>query len=193
MEWSGTDEMRLRPPGGADGGPDPRDLPEMQEVVTGVEPDHPADALLAALRVHAHTPEVVGRGAAEQPEVHRPEDAELEQRLGRVRPVVVQAGRPAILVVAGERWPILREHEPQPPGPHHLGIGQVLQHVPDRPFPFGFRLRELPRRQPLDGPLERRDGLIEHGKRIARAEQRQHRVGVAGRLRAGAPRGIRED
>ena len=33
----------------------PLDLPQVQQIMTGVEPDHVLDALLAALGVHTHT------------------------------------------------------------------------------------------------------------------------------------------
>jgi hypothetical protein len=62
----------------------------------------------------------------------------------------VKALGPQVLVVAGQRRAILREHEADAVAPHEIGVGQVLDDLADRPLARRLRLRKPGIRQAGD-------------------------------------------
>ena len=150
------------------------DLIEVQQVVAGVEAHQVTCALFAALGMHADTLQILGRGALDQPQVVAPQHAQRLERLAGIRVGVVQPLGPQILVVAGDRRPILREDQPHPPSPHHVGIGQVPQHLRDRPLAGRLRRAQLFGRQRRHGPGRRGRRFAEDVHRLAAADQPEH-------------------
>src|SRR5690348_12538900 len=90
-----------------DGGLDSGDLAQMQQVVSGVEPDHVAERLFAALRVQSDACEVLRSGALDEAQVHFSNDPKRLERLAWIRLVVSKAFGPGVLVVANQRRAIL--------------------------------------------------------------------------------------
>src|SRR2546421_8094481 len=101
------------------------------------------EALGAALDVHPDTFQVGAGRAFEQTQVRAPNDGKQLDRLRRIRLLVVESLCPEVLVVAGERRSILREHQPEPPRANHFGIGKMLQYLDDRPLPRHSRLAKF--------------------------------------------------
>jgi hypothetical protein len=109
----------------------PRQLSEMQQIVAGVQADHVFDTLFSALCVHADASKIFRRSTPQQAEIRAPQDRELIQRLVDRRVVVVKALRPQVLVVAGERRTVLREHHADAVSPHQIRVGQMLHDLAD--------------------------------------------------------------
>ena len=128
--------------------------------------------------------EIVGRGALEKAQVAAPQDAKCIERLDRIGVEIVQAIGPEILVVAGDRRPVLRQDQSHPPGPDDVRVGKMLEHRGDRPFSGPLWPLHLSRRQAGDGSLERRWRRAQDVRRVAIADQAQHRVDVGRGLRA---------
>jgi hypothetical protein len=53
--------------------------------------------------------------------------------------VVLKYTRPLILVIAGQRGPILGEHHPDPVPHDHVAVREMLNHLEDRPLTRSFR------------------------------------------------------
>src|SRR5689334_5599311 len=94
------------------GGADAIDLPQVQQVVAGVEAPQVLERLLAALGVHADAAQIVRRRLRHQPQVVAAEHLEHLERLGGIGVLVPQPQRPGVLIVAGERRTILAEDQP---------------------------------------------------------------------------------
>lgn len=154
----------------------------MQYVVTRVEPDHVLDALRATLRMHADAPEIIAGSAFQQPQVRPPQHLEISQRLPGIDDIVPKSLGPQILVIPGERRPVVRQNHSEPEAPDKLGIGEMLKHVADRPLRRRLGLRQLTRRQSLDGAFEGILGFLEHLEGIPGAEEAQHGGGIRRRL-----------
>ena len=93
-----------------------------------------ADAFVPPLRVCAHPRTLGRRGALEQPEIRRPERAELLQRAGQIAVTVAETVRPEILIITLQNRPLVREDHPVAEGPDQLGVGQVLDHLEHGPL-----------------------------------------------------------
>src|SRR5918994_4958294 len=174
------------------GAADALDLSEVQQIVPGVEPNEMLEALLATLRVHTHPPQVGRSRALEEPQVPLPQHDENRERLTWIALVIMQAIRPQVLIVAGQRRPIVREDEARPPRPDQLGIGEVVEDLPDRPFARTFRLAQVPRRQSVARVPQCPRRLAQHRDGIAIAEERKDGGYVGRRVLRGARCRIRE-
>jgi hypothetical protein len=130
-----------------------RDLIEVQQVVAGIETPEAFEAFLATLAVNA-----VWIGV-----------------------VVAQPRRPQVLVAACGRRPVLRQDQPQAPGPDDVGVGEVLEDLSDRPLARAFRLPQLRGRHAFNRAPQGSERLAQDAERIAIAEQVEHgaRVGAA--------------
>src|SRR5262245_58680822 len=100
-----------------DAGADSLDLAKVQQVVAGVPANQVADALLAALGVHADALQIVRRGALDQVEIAAAQNAERRHRLARIGLRPAQLLGPEILVVTGDRRTVLRQDQPHAPAP----------------------------------------------------------------------------
>ena len=87
------------------------------------------NAFFTTLRVHTHAFEIVRRCARQQPQIPAAQHFELFQRLANARVGVPESLGPQVLIVAGQRRAILREHHSQPPAPYEFRVCEVLQHV----------------------------------------------------------------
>ena len=118
----------------------------MQQVVPGVQITQVTQALFAALGVHAGPAKIFGRRALEELQIRPPEHPERLERLGRIGVGIVQSLRPEILIVAGDRRPVLRQDQSHPPGPDDVGVGEVLEHRRDGPLAGALGLPQLVQR-----------------------------------------------
>src|SRR5260221_711154 len=132
-----------------DGAADTFDLLEVQEIVPGVQLAEMLQALFPALDMHPHSLQVRQGRALHQAQARPSKHREQRDRVRRVGFVVVQPLRPAVLIVPGQRWSVLREDQAQAPRPDDLGIREMLQDLADRPFAPAFRLAHFPRGHPL--------------------------------------------
>jgi len=148
---------------------DASNLPQVREVVTRIQPAQVAHAFFAALGMHADALQVLWRGAFDQSEVAAAQHRERRQRFLRIAVFILQARGPQVLVEARDGRTVVREDQAQAPSPHQIRIGQVLQHLRDRPFGGGLVLAQLRRRQAVDGAPQRGFGGAQHRERLASA------------------------
>jgi hypothetical protein len=80
---------------------------------------------------------------------------------------------------------IVRQNHAEAIAPHKVGISQVLQHVPHRPFPRGLRLRKLVVGQSVEHLVESRQSVSKDLEWIPRTEELQHCGGVGSGLFGG--------
>ena len=160
--------------------------------MTSIQPAQVLDAFLSTLGVDADALQVLRRRARDEAQVPPAQDAERLERLGRVGLVVVEVVGPLILVVAGNHRPILRQDEAHAPRPHHLGVGQVPEHLRDRPLARHLALFQLARRHSVDRLPQGCRCVREDAHRVPRAEQFDDGSDVSGRLFRGTARWIGE-
>ena len=79
----------------------------------GIEVSHVAQAFLTALVVNADSEEVRRSQVLPQPEIRTAQHGELFERIADIDLTIAKAIRPEILVVADDRWTIVREDHPQ--------------------------------------------------------------------------------
>ena len=159
----------------------------------------PVQALIATgdffttLGVHTHALQIFRRRVGEQPEIRSAEHREAIQGLVDRQFVVVQALGPQVLVVAGQRRAILREHEADAVAPHEIGVGQMLDDLAHRPLARRLRLRKPGVRHACNRAPNRVRRAFQHIDGVARPEQLQNRRRVFPRLLGRARRSVRKD
>lgn len=86
------------------GAADAIDLTEVQQIVRRVEPAQVLEALFAALDVNPYPLQISRRGALQHTDVRAPKHLEPLARVRWILCLVLQAVRPQVLVVSGQRW-----------------------------------------------------------------------------------------
>src|SRR5438552_2429522 len=74
------------------------------------------------------------RDVLEQVVILRALPAEAFQRLLGLALRIIEVPHPERLVIAGERWILLRDHGAHAVSAHHLRIGQMRDNLADAPF-----------------------------------------------------------
>ena len=104
-----------------------------------------------------------------------------------------RAGPPQILIVAGNRRPIVRQYHPQPEAADEIGVCQVLNHLTNRPFSGCLGASRNFWRHRFEEAPESARGLAEHGDGILVAEQLEEGGNIAVRAGRGRRSGVAED
>jgi hypothetical protein len=115
----------------------------MQEIMPSIQSNHMLDVFGATLGVNPYALEVFVRRARQQSQICPAKHAEILQRLIGVSFVVTKPLGPQVLVIAGQSGAVMRQHHAKSITPDEFRVGQVLQDVPDRPFPGSLGLRDL--------------------------------------------------
>jgi hypothetical protein len=168
-------------------------LPEVQQVVTGVQPPQVLEALLTALGVDPHSGQIRETQMLPDPHVCPAERGKLFEGVPDVDVAVSEATRPEILIVAHQRWPIVRHDHTKPEAAHELGVREMLDHFTNGPLPGSlWRCHELGRHR-VEESLNIGRGLAEDRDGIAVAEQVEKRGNVGRRVGRRGRSGIAED
>ena len=113
--------------------------------------------------------EVGGCGVSEQAEIRLAERGEVGERGRDFTVLVAEACRPEVLVVARQLGRVVREDHAKAERAHELGIGQVLNDVPDGPLSDALGSAVLRSSEPRDGPAESRRSLGQDLHRASRS------------------------
>ena len=147
------------------------ELAPVKEVVAGIHPTEVFEALLPALAVDADAGEIGRRKTPPDAQVGPADRLELLESVSEVDIRIMQSPRPEILVVAGQRRPVVRQNHAQPETADELGVSKVLDHVANRPLAGRLGPPGDFGRHRLEKPLEHGGGLLQHRDRVLVAEQ----------------------
>jgi hypothetical protein len=150
----------------------------VQHVVAGVELHHVGHALLAPLRVHADALHVGRRRVPQQPEVAGAQHPELADGFPGVGIGVAEPVGPGVLVEARDRRTVVRQRHAHPPAPHDLAVGEMAQHVVDRPLSRRLAPAELVGRETARELPKPRLGPGQDVERVGTGDEAEHRGGV---------------
>src|SRR5207237_2368981 len=98
-----------------------------------------------------------------------------------------------VLVVARDRWTVMRQCHAHAPPPDDLRVGEMAQHVVDRPLSRRFTLRELWLRQSERDGSEARFRLLQNLERSYVTDETKYGGGVGLRLFLRWSGGVGED
>ena len=164
----------------------------MYQIVRSHEPQDVPRAFRSAFAVNSNALELIGSQSAPEPQIGSSERAELIQSGGEGRLVVVKFPGPYILVVALERRGILRHYHADTVSRHEITVGQMLDHLNDRPFVRSLCSPEHGLRHARKPRLEPGKELRHDRERITGAEEVQQCSDVGLGRGRGIPRGVGE-